>query len=392
MRSYDVIIIGGGMIGSACAWFLADNPDFDGTVAVIERDPSLEFSSTSRTAGAIRQQFSTEINIRISQFGVEHIRAFREQTGGDEDAPEIHIDEFGYLLLTTEAGAPALREAVALQNVCGVGTRLLDPDDIARDFPAIDPSGVHLASHNPRDEGTFGGQLMHPWWRRQAKRRGTDFITAEVAGIEVRNGHVARVRLASGETLGAGAVVNAAGPRAAGVAAMAGLALPVEPRKRFSWQFAAAKPPAGPLPLIHDLSGVYVKPESGGFHTGCAPDEDVAVDPDDFTMDPHIFEEKVWPAIAARVPAFEAIKPHAEWAGHYAFNTFDQNAIIGRHPDLTNFIFVNGFSGHGLQQAPAMGRGVSELIAHNGYRTLDLQPLSYDRLASGAPFLEKAVI
>lgn len=396
MRSaYDVIIIGGGMIGSACAWFLSSCPGFDGAVLVVERDPSLETASTTRSASSIRQQFTTAINIRISQFAAEYIRDFRARTGGDAEAPEIAIQSFGYLFLASEAGAPTLREAAALQRSLGVPTRLLEPAALKAAFPAINTEGVVLAAHNARDEGYFDGDGMHPWWRKQAKKRGVEFVTDEVVAIDRRAGRVEGVALKSGARVAAGAVVNAAGPRAAHVAALAGLSLPVEPRKRFCWMFDAATPPAtstGPFPLLIDPSGVYVYPRGDGFHTGCAPDDDRAVAPDDLAMDPDIFMDKVWPALAARVPAFEALKVRAEWAGHYAYNTFDQNAVIGPHPELRNFLFVNGFSGHGLQQAPAMGRGVSELIAYGEYRTLDMGELGFERILEGRPFLEKAVI
>ncbi|MEX2518982.1 MAG: FAD-binding oxidoreductase [Paracoccaceae bacterium] len=390
--SYDVIIIGGGMIGSACAFFLSDCAGFDGSVLVIERDPTLEFSSTSRSASSIRQQYTTEINIRISQFAAEHIHNFREATGGDPEAPTIRIDSFGYLFLASEAGVKTLRAAAALQQAAGVPTRLLSPGDLAAAFPAISAEGISLASHNARDEGYFDGDGMHPWWRRQAKRRGVEFLTGEITSIERGGGRVAGVTLKSGARIGAGHVVNAAGPRAAHVAAMAGLPLPVEPRKRFCWMIAPAARPEGPFPLLIDPSGVYVYPRGAGFHAGCAPQRDAAVDPDDFEMDRDIFHDFVWPTLAARVPAFEALRITSEWVGHYAYNTLDQNAVIGPAPTLANFLFVNGFSGHGLQQAPAMGRGVAELIAYGEFRKLDLGVLGYERIVSGRPFLEKAVI
>lgn len=390
--SYDVVIVGGAMVGSACAFFLSDCAGFSGSVLVVERDPSLEFAATSRSGSSIRQQFSTEINIRISQFGAEHVRNFRAATGGDPEAPEIRLDDFGYLVLASEAGAEALRESVTIQHACGVPTRLLTPDEMAAAFPALTTEGVALAAHNPKDEGYFEGDGMHPWWRRVAKRRGVEFVTDEVVGLDCAAGRVVAVRLRSGARVAAGHVVNAAGTRGAAVAAMAGLSLPVEPRKRLCWMVTPAAAPPGRFPLLADLSGVWAIPRGGRFHVGISAEPDVAVDPDDFSVPSGAFEERVWPALAARAPAFEALRVTAEWAGHYDYNLLDQNAIVGPHPDVPNFLFVNGFSGHGLQQAPAMGRGIAELIAYGGYRALDLGALGYERVREGRPLLEKAVI
>jgi len=128
------------------------------------------------------------------------------------------------------------------------------------------------------------------------------------------------------------------------------------------------------------------------YLAGCPPDDDPAVDYDDYVEDHSVWQEKAWPVIANRIPQFEAIKLINSWAGHYAFNVFDQNAIIGPHTEVENFIFVNGFSGHGFQQSPALGRGTAELITYGEYRSLDLSPFNYERVAKNEPLLEKAVI
>ncbi|MEM8751709.1 MAG: FAD-binding oxidoreductase, partial [Pseudomonadota bacterium] len=181
-------------------------------------------------------------------------------------------------------------------------------------------------------------------------------------------------------------------PRAAKVAAMAGVDVPVEPRRRFTFVFDAARPLDCDLPLTIDPSGVHVRSDGRYYLAGCPPDDDPAVDFDDFAEDHAIWEEKAWPAIAARIPQFDAVKLINSWVGHYAFNTLDQNAVVGPHDEVGNFVFVNGFSGHGFQQHPAIGRGVAELIATGGFRTLDLSPFSYDRIRDGRPLIEKAVI
>lgn len=392
-RSYDVVIIGGAMMGSASAWFLSANPDFNGSVLVVERDPTYEFSSTSRTNSCIRQQFSHETNIKISQFGVAFLKSFREQLGGDPEIPDITLQAFGYLYLAgSEAFADVLRENQAVQAAAGAGTRLMTPEEIKDAWPAYNTDGVVLGSHNPVDEGYFDGATMFDWWRRMARRNGVEYVANEVTAItRGRDGRVESVALASGETIAAGAVVNASGPRGAVTARMAGFDLPVEPRRRFTFIFDVEKPLGHDLPLTIDPSGVHVRMDGRYYLCGCPPDHDPAV-AFDFTLDHSVFEEKIWPAIAHRVPAFEAVKVINGWIGHYAYNTLDYNAIIGPHPDAPNFLFLNGFSGHGFQQSPAMGRGVSELIAYGGYRSLDMSAFGYDRVLRGEPVLERAVI
>ena len=198
--------------------------------------------------------------------------------------------------------------------------------------------------------------------------------------------------LASGQVIACHQVVNAAGPRAVEVARMAGLDLPVEPRKRFTFIFDAAEPLEQDLPLTIDPSGVHMRSEGAAYLAGCPPDEDLPVGYDDFATDPNIWEEKLWPVLAHRIPAFERIKVTSHWVGHYAFNTLDRNVIVGPHHEVPNFIFANGFSGHGLQQSPAIGRGVMELITFGHYRALDLTPLGYQRIVDEQPFPESAII
>ncbi len=390
--SYDVIIIGGAMIGSSSAWWLTDNADFDGRILVIERDPSYEFASTSRTNSCIRQQFSNELNVRISQFGVEFIKSFRERMK-DPEAPSIRLQSYGYMYMAdTEEMARTLREMQAVQEAFGAGTRTWTPDEIMEAYPFYALDGILCANHNLTDEGYFDGSSMFEWWRRKARQNGAEYITNEVVGIDREGDRITGVRLKSGEVIACDTLVNASGPYASVTARMAGLDVPVEPRKRFTYIFSAEEPLDRDLPLTIDPSGVHVRTDGNNYLAGCPPHEDPAAPFDDFEMDHDIWEEKVWPALATRIPAFERVKVIREWAGHYAFNTLDQNAIIGRDPEVGNFIFVNGFSGHGFQQSPAMGRGVSELIAHGQYRTLDMGELGVERVRKGTEFLEKAVI
>lgn len=392
-RSYDVVIIGGAMIGSSCAWFLTDNPDFNGSVLVIERDPGYASCSTAHTNSCIRQQFSNEVNVRISQFGAEFIKDFHNRLGDNPKAPEIVLQSYGYLYLAdNEVFAEVLRDNQRVQAACGAATKIMSPGEIAEAYPFYQVDDIILGSHNLKDEGYFDGATMFDWWKRKARLGGVEYIHNEVVSMHRDGARVSSVTLQSGEIVEAGTVVNASGPRAAVTAGMLGLPLPVEPRRRYTFIFSAEHPLDRELPLTIDPSGVHMRSDGQYYLCGCPPDDDPAVDFDDFEIDHSIWEEKLWPALANRVPAFEAIKVVNAWAGHYAFNTLDQNAIIGPHTEVENFLFVNGFSGHGFQQSPAMGRGIAELVSYGEYRTLDLSPLGYDRIARNKPFLERAVI
>ena len=392
-KTHDVVIIGGAVIGSSVAWFLSANKDLNGRVLVVEKDPTYQWCSTAHTNSCIRQQFSNEINIRIAQSGVRFLKSFRENLGGDAEIPEIRLHSFGYLLLANnEKMAQVLRENQVLQASCGAGTQIMSRDQIAEAYPFYNLDDIILGSHNLKDEGYFDGSAMFDWWRRKARENDVEYITNEVVGIARNGNRVESVTLKSGEVIGAGTIVNASGPRAGVTAKMANMDLPVEARRRYTFIFDSQTPLQCDLPLTVDPSGIHVRTDGRYYMCGCPPDEDPAVAFDDFEMDHSIWEEKLWPALATRIPAFESIKVINSWVGHYAFNTLDQNAIIGPHPEVDNFIFVNGFSGHGFQQSPAMGRGVSEIITYGEFRELDLSDLGYQRVLDNRPFLEKAVI
>lgn len=391
--SYDIVIVGGAMIGSSIAWFLSDNSDFDGSILVVERDPTYEWSSTSRTNSCIRQQFSNETNIRISQFGVDFIKNFRTYLGGDPDVPDVTLHSFGYMYLAdNEPFADILRDNQKLQASCGAGTRILTPDELAQAYPFYNLDGIILGSHNPIDEGYFDGNTMFDWWRRKARQNGVEYLTNEVVAMQRTGNRIGSITLKSGEVINAGVVINASGPRAALTARMAGLEIPVEPRRRYTFVFDAETPLDRDLPLTIDPSGVHMRTDGRYYLCGCPPDHDPAADFDDFELDHEIWEQKVWPAIANRVPAFEAVKVINAWIGHYAYNTLDHNAVLGHCDEVENFIFANGFSGHGFQQSPAVGRGISELVVYGAYRSLDLSPLGYDRIVRNEPLLERAII
>jgi glycine/D-amino acid oxidase-like deaminating enzyme len=380
------------MMGSSVAWWLSREPGFDGSILVVEREPSYEGSSTVASNSCIRQQYSNELNTRISQFSADFIRTFPDWFD-EPGIPSLATHYFGYLYLAdSDAFAATLRSNQAMQASWGAGTQILSPADIVEAYPFFNVDDLVCGSHNLVDEGYFDGGTIFATWRTHARRNGVEYCTNEVSGIELTGHRVTGVLLASGETIACGTVVNAAGPRAALIAGMVGVDLPVEPRKRYCFTFDAAEPLDRALPLTIDPTGVHCRSDGGLYLTGCTPDDDHAVEPDDRAMDHDVWEDKIWPALAHRIPAFERIKVVNRWVGHYAYNTLDQNAIVGPHPTIENFVFVNGFSGHGLQQSPAMGRGVAEIITHGAYRSLDLRPLGFERIVAGEPFLERAVI
>ena len=394
-QRYDVVIVGGAMYGSSVAWFLANNPDFDGSILVVERDPSYSACSTAHTNSCMRQQFSREINVRISQYAADFVKNFREYLGNDQRVPDLPLQSYGYMYLAdNEAFANVLRESQKVQASCGAGTRVMSAAEIKRDYPFYNVDDIVAGSHNLIDEGYFDGATLFDWWRRSAKEKGVEYLANEVIAIgrNAAGTRVESVTLKSGEVVSCGTLVNASGPRAILTSRMAGIEIPVEPRKRYTFIFDAEQPLDRDLPLTIDPSGVHMRTDGTYYLAGCPPDDDPAVDYDDFEQDHSIWENKVWPIIANRIPQFEAIKLMNSWAGHYAFNRFDQNAILGPHSIVKNFIFVNGFSGHGLQQSPAMGRGIAELITYGEYRTLDLTPFDYDRIELNRPFNEKAII
>lgn len=386
--TFDVAIIGGAMMGSSVAWWLSQHPSFDGTIGIIEYDPSFEYAATSHTNSCMRQQFGSEINIQISQFGGDFVEQFSSYMG--EDAPSIPIQNFGYLYLAdTEAAATELTRKAALQNQHGTPTQIYSGAELAERFPFYNTDDILIASHNTQREGYFDGGTVFDFFRRKAK---ATRITGRVNALTTNANRITELNLTDGRRISAGTVVNAAGTRANDVMSMVGHQLPIEPRKRYTWIASAAEPLPQTLPLTIDPSGVHMRSDGGYYMIGAAPLDDSAVDPDDFTFDHALWENHVWPIVATRIPSFERLKVVQSWVGHYDYNLFDQNAILGHHSDIENLILVNGFSGHGLQQAPAVGRGMAELIAQGQYATLDLSPLHHHRIYEDRRNVEQNVI
>ncbi|MDF2095554.1 NAD(P)/FAD-dependent oxidoreductase [Aquibaculum arenosum] len=390
--AYDVVIVGGGVIGSAAAYFLAASADFTGRVAVVEKDPSYQSGATGRSAGSIRQQFSTPENVAISRFGAAFLKSLPEHLAVDGQTPDPQFQEKGYLFLAGASGLDILRHNHAVQRAGGAQVALLEPAELHERFPWMRIEDLAGGSLGLADEGWFDPFALLQAFRAKARSLGVDYLNDEVVGLELEAGRVQAAKLASGGRLACGWLINAAGIQGSRVAAMAEIDIPVHPRKRNVFVFDC-RTPLPHCPLVIDPSGLYFRPEGEGFICGISPGEGEA-DPDceDLEVEHALFEERLWPLLAERVPAFEAIKPTGAWAGHYDVNSFDHNAILGPHPEITNFLFANGFSGHGLQQSPAVGRGLMECIVHGGWQSLDLSAFSFARLREGRPLREVAVV
>jgi glycine/D-amino acid oxidase-like deaminating enzyme len=381
-----IVIVGGGIMGAALAFWLT-RPGRQARVIVCERDPSLAKSATMLSAASIRQQYSTPENVRIGQVSWAFLSRARELIGED-----VGLRRRGYLILAGPEGAEALRANVAVQTDEGAATRLLDPGEIAALFPWLATDGI-AAGALGRDEGWFDPAALHRGLRRAALTAGAEWLAAEVTGLDLAGDRVRGVGLASGETLAADAVVNAAGPRAGEVAAMAGIALPVRPdiRTVFVLDVPDAADIAAAAPLLVDPSGFWMRPEGAGFLAGM---ESASQPADPWALEPDwpSFEAELWPRLAARIPRFERLRVRTAWAGPYDWNEWDRNALLGPDPACPNLFHITGFSGHGIQQAPAVGQALAGLILDGAWDGPDLSALAVTRLRDGRRVIERAVI
>ena len=390
MDSYDAVIAGGAVMGASLAfWLTKMQPGI--RVLVAERDPSFAHAATALSVASIRQQFSTPTNVAISRFGIGFIKDFAARIGQPE-AGSLGLVENGYLFLARSAdGAATLTEMAAMQRSLGAVTEILTPTGVQALFDWMDVGDVVAASYGARDEGWFDNMGLLNGFRMAAKAQGATFLTDEVTGLVLEGGRVAAARLAKAGEIRCGAFANAAGTRASVIAGMAGLALPVEPRKRTVFVIDAPNARHPDAPLLIDGS-YYLRPERNHWITATVPEDDKACDVNDYEPELHLFEDAIWPALYARAPGFDAVKVVRHWVGHYDYNAFDQNALLGPLPMVPNLYFMNGFSGHGLQQSPAVGRGVAEHILTGGWQSLDLSDLSVTRLLAGRRVLETEIV
>lgn len=385
---YDVVIVGGGVMGSSVAYHLKTlEPAL--SVLVVERDPTYARASSALSASSIRQQFSEAVNVRLSQLSFDFMRDIGEHLAVDGEKAEIGLVERGYLYLASDDRVPAMRAGHAVQTACGARVALLDAAALAARFPWLATDGVALASLGLAGEGWFDGFSLLQAFRRKARSLGALYHHGEVCGLSFEGGS-ATVRMTDGSSVACGRVVDAAGPHAAQVAGMAGIRIPVVPERHCVFVFDCATPLPG-CPLVIDPGGAWFRPEGRRFIAG-PPQEPAGDSALHLHVDHGLFDDVLWPLLAARVPAFEAIRRVSAWAGFYEMNTFDCNALIGAFAERPELLLINGFSGHGIQQSPAAGLALAELIVHGGWRTLDVGALSPERLRQGRPRRELNII
>ena len=385
---YSVVVIGGGIVGSAAAFFLARSGN-DLSVAVIDADSTYTHATSPQGAGGVRQQFSRPENIALSTWSLSFYKRFNQEMAGVPDLPDINFRQQGYLFVVSADGEATLCQNQELQASMGVHAQLLDRDELKRRFPSILRDDIALGCYTP-DDGWIDPHAGLWGFRRGAMHHGAEYIEGRVNGIEVSKTKGTAVRLADGTVIHAEMIVNTAGPWVGEIAHMTGTELPVVPMCRVQHFWKCAEN-VEPLPLVKDGRGLFFRPEGAGF-AGGRPSFDIEAGfVDDIYRGyfSNYFEETVWPMLAALVPKFEDLHLERSWFGHYAQNLLDGNMIIGSYsPGHDNIITACGFSGHGIMHAPAVGRALAEHVLHGSSQSIDLTRLEFERVRRDEPYAE----
>ena len=364
------------MIGCAAAYFLK----LAGVerVCVIEPDPTYAKAATPVATGGCRRLFSLPENIRMSQFSIEFLKSF-----------DVGWKERGYLFVVGAGHASVLEANARTQEGLGVKVELMGRGQIAARYPWMHCDDLALGVLSPED-GWLDPNSVLQGLRKKAQALGAEFLRDRVADVHVGSKRVTELGLASGKKVRSDSVVNAAGCWAASIAKLAGMDLPVNPMRRFE-HYVELGDALPPMPLVKDPDRLVIRPEGKGYAVGLVDSREPRGF--NFDVDPYYFEQVVWPACAARIPAFEKLKLKREWAGLYDECELDGNMILGNWPGkLDNFYVACGFSGHGLMHAPAVGRALAELIARGRYETLDLARMGYQRVLDRAPYPERGIL
>ncbi|KAK8772141.1 FAD-dependent oxidoreductase domain-containing protein 1-like [Amblyomma americanum] len=416
-KEVDILVVGGGIMGSSVAYWLKQRAPESFSLAVLERDLTYTRSSTVLSVGGIRQQFSLPENIQLSMFSAEFLRNVKQNLSVlDFDPPDIRFQPHGYLFLASEEGVDQMLKNAELQEDLGAKIELLKPDSLRQRFPWLNTEGISLASHGLENEGWFDPYALLTALRRKAVSLGARYLNAELVGFDFQETHGyeaelpnpvnhALVKTPDGVThkITFAILVVAAGPHSGEVAKLLrigagsgilGTALPLEPRKRYVYVVHCPDGPGLNFPLVVAPDGVYCRREGLGGHFVCgkspAPEEEPEVG--DLDVDYSFFDKAIWPTLAERIPAFNSLKVKTAWAGFYDYNTLDQNGCVGRHPAYNNVYFATGFSGHGIQMAPGVGRAIMELILDGKYISIDLERFGLERFICHQPIKEAVIL
>ena len=385
---FDIAVIGGGIIGSAVAYFLLrEDPAL--SVCVIEPDPSYEFASALRSSGGCRVQFTGKENIAMSLYSLDFIRNFETTMAiGDRPAPVDWV-EGGYLFVVPPEHSRQLEINARFQQAEGCTLDLLSPYELKDRFPAMYVDDLGAGVHTPQDGWCDPYGLL--WgFRRKAVNLGATYIADRVVAANHDATAAQSVILDGGNVISATSFVNATGAWSGDVAKLFDMTLPISPVRRFEHYFTPGSH-VGHLPYVKDTARLAFRSEGQGYSGGLV-DGDVPRGYN-FEVDHNYFENVVWPAVAHRFPAFEAAKCHRTWSGLYEVNELDGNPVIGAwNSRLPNLYTVAGFSGHGMMHAPAAARGIAELIIHGRFNTIDLTRLGYERIENNQPYPELGIL
>lgn len=390
----DVVIVGGGVIGSSAAWHLREE-GFTGRIVVIERDPEYRRASAALAMGGIRQQFCTAVTVAMVQFSVRLWQEFDRRLTTPTHTPRAWFRQRGYLFLADAASSRRLMARYEAERRAGAVVKMLAPDAIRAIAPDLILDDIIFGVFGP-DDGYANPREVLLGFRQGTAARQVEYLTDEVTSVEQTSGRVTGVMLASGTRIAAPMVVNAAGAWAGRLAASAGLSVPVEPLRQML--FRAALPERWPyrFPMIVDPSGVHWRhddPTEPGMADGIVVaftkwDEEIG---ENFEADQSRWPREFMPALVARLPTLASVTNVRGTAGLYEM-TPDHNPVLGEHPALSGFIFANGFSGHGLMMSPATGHIVSEYIRLGRSDTFDITPFAPDRFERGVLLQDDATI
>ena len=385
MNNFDVIIAGGGVMGCATAYnLLKRNPSLK--VAIVERDSGYQKSSTVLSDGNTRVQFNLPQNIEISKYALEVLATFEEDMATDAYKPSLHFRQQGDLFILSESSIEGARQGFATQTELGCDVQWLEPSEVPGLFPPFNPDSCVGATFGPKD-GTMSPLDVLRGYRYKSIEMGATPIEASVATFQKEGNQITGVTLATGETLSAPIVLNTAGVWATALAQTVGVELPMKSIKRQVYSVESDISFDYTLPMLLLPTGQYVLHEGNNtFITGGALPDDPETE-DDFSYDITRFEGRLWEQLIDFIPAFDKLKVVQGWAGLYAVNHFDGNAILGEWPELTGLFMANGFSGHGFQQCHGVGRYLAECILGDT-PALDLSLFSPQRILDNTPVFE----